>query len=637
MKIHLNMIFRIALLAIPLYLNNIHGFTQDRVLITDFGCKPGDNRDVISCIKAALEVCATHDSSILVFPKGRYDFWQDFSARSTIGIKMDKLNNVTIDGSGSEFIFHGNMQIANISNCDNVTLRNFSVDWDHPWIYQGEYVAATDEYIEIKFDRQEYPYVIEDSLFYLTGEGWKVRPLNVWNYKNNLFDRDTKEILYRSYDGMNSSLFHNKAEEVGPGIVRFYGHPAIKPVPGTITVIYAGRFITTGIQIVDSKNTYLKDLTIYHALSNGVNGNRCENITMDNASTKMNGKKNRVFSTIADASHFTNCRGLIRVVNCAHTGNGDDFINVQGTYTKVESINDESSIITTRDPRHNRPGDELWFVNPILCQRSEARTIKSKEPIIKDGQSAGTKMTFTQPLPKGVQAGDYMENKTWSPNVEIRNCKILKNHRARGILVTTPYKVVIENNYFRTAGTAILIEGDMDMWWESGANTDVSIRNNTFEDCLTSGCATGRRSEWGEAIITITPSHRPVNERTEPYHKNIRIEDNIFKTFDIPLIHARSVRGLTFNNNDVIRTYTFEPYAWQKSSFKLDGCREVTISGNRMPDDYSTRLIEIEHMKKSDLKVDDNQKFNIMPIDNLPKRIYIDDYVNPKLREFYPF
>jgi hypothetical protein len=472
MRTYLTIISRIALIAVLFGFIGIEVFPQQRVLITDFGCKPGDRRNVVTGIKSALEVCATKDSSILVFPKGRYDFWQDFSSQSTIGIQMDKLKNVTIDGSGSEFIFHGNMQIARINNCENVTLRNFSVDWEHPFIYQGQYVATTDEYIDIKFDHQEYPYVIESNLFYLTGEGWKVQPNTVYN---DLYDKDTKEILYKSHDGNNSSLFLSKAEEIAPGIVRFYGKPNIKPIPGTYTTLFAGRYMTVGISISESKNTCLKDIAIYHALSHGVLGVRCENITMDNVSMKINEKKDRVFSIIADASHFTNCKGLIKVINCAHTGQGDDFINVQGSYVKIASIDDDYSIISARDPRNNRPGDEIWFVNPKLCQRSEPRIIKSKEPIMEDGKSAGTKVTFTKPLPKGVQAGDYMENKTWNPSVEIRNCKILKNHRARGILVTTPEKVIIENNYFRTAGTAILIEGDMDTWFESGSNTDVTI------------------------------------------------------------------------------------------------------------------------------------------------------------------
>lgn len=594
-------------------------FSQHRVLITDYGYKPGDRKNVIPGIEAALEECSKRDSSILVFPKGRYDFWQDFSARSSNGFQIEDLKNVIIDGGGSEFIFHGNMRIARILRCENVTLRNFSVDWERPYIYQGTYLATTDKYIDVKFDSAEYQYIIEDGLFYLTGEGWKSIP-----NEQNLYDKNTKEILYKTHDGNNRALFRSKCEEITPGVVRFYGTPDIKPEAGTITTLFAGRYITTGIEINDSKNTILKDLIIYHALSQAVWVTRSENITMDNANILVNEKKGRVFSTIACNAHFINCKGLIKMTNCAHTGAGDDFINVRGAYTKVDSISDDYSILTPRDPVYNQPGDELWFVNPERGQRSETRTIKSKESEIQNGKNIGTKLTFTEPLPKDVKAGDFMENKTWSPNVEITNSRILKKHRARGILVTTPYKVVIENNYFRTAGAAILIEGDMEYWFESGANTDVSIRNNIFEDCLTSGNATGSRSEWGEAIITITPSHRPQDEKSEPYHKNIRIDNNTFKTFDIPLIRARSVRGLTFRNNEIIRTYTFEPYAWQKSSFLLDGCREVNISGNIIDKDYKTRLIEYEHMRLSDIKVDRKQNFTIIPFDVTKYPVYKD-------------
>lgn len=120
------------------------------------------------------------------------------------------------------------------------------------------------------------------------------------------------------------------------------------------------------------------------------------------------------------------------------------------------------------------------------------------------------------------------------------NCRILKKHRARGILVTTPGKVVIENNYFRTAGAAILIEGDIKQWYESGACENVQIRNNVFEDCFTSG------HEWGEAVITITPSYRPDSDTALCYHKNIHITNNIFRHYDYALLYARAVKGLYF-------------------------------------------------------------------------------------------
>ena len=569
-------------------------FSQRKTIsIIDFGYEPGSRRNVVPIVKEALKRCATDESVTLVFPKGRYDFWQDFSVvnRFTIGIPVDGLKNLVIDGDGSEFIFHGNMQIASLSRCENVTLKNFTVDWDFPQMYQGKYLVATDDYIELEFDKEQYRYVIENNKFFLTGEGWKDEPTGHFN----LYDRDTKEILYKTHDANNKHLFTAKAEEIAPGIVRFYGAPSIKPPKGTVTTF--GRYTTVGINISNSKDIYLKDLTIYHALFHAVVGSRSENITMDNTNVIINERKGRVFSAMADASHFSNCKGLIKVVDCGHTGALDDFINVQGYYTKIDSIIGNNTVITSRGGAGG-PGEEMWFVDPVHCQRSDVYVIQSVERL----SGIVSKITFTTPLPKEVKKGDYLENKTWTASLEIRNCRILKHHRARGLLFTTPQKVVIEDNYFRTAGTAILIEGDMDFWFESGANRDVTIRNNIFDNCLTSGCITGDRWEWGEAIISITPSHRPKDDKTEPYHQNIRIENNIFKTFDIPLVHARSVRGLTFRNNEIIRTYSYEPYLWQKTSFLLDGCRDVIISGNKIDKEYVNRTIDVQHMKKVDVK-----------------------------------
>jgi hypothetical protein len=614
--------FKIILLMIVLlfcYAETKSFAQQKTITITGLGYVPGSRRNVVPIIKEALKQCESGDT--IVFPRGRYDFWQDlttttnnhsrtddlsifevgiypeiFTSRFSTGLPLENLKNVVIDGDSSEFIFHGAMQIANIEGSENIVLKNFSADWDFPYMFEGRYLDATDNYIELEFDINQYRYVIENERFFLTGEGWKDEPTGYCV----LFDRDTKEILYKTNGGNNSHLFNSKAVEIMPGVVRFYGKPNTKPPKGTYTNLMASRHIAMGITINNSKDVYLKDITIYHALGIGVTGSRTENITMDNTNMKINEKKGRVTSILADASHFSGCKGLIKVINCAHTGTMDDFINVHGAYTKIDSITGNNSVIAKRAV--GEPGEEIWFVNPVQCQRSEVCVIQSVEY-----SDSGSKTAFVSPLPKEVKTGDYMENKTWTAALELRNCSILRQHRAVGIRLSTPKKVVIEDNYFSTARAAILMEGDMSNWFESGANMDVTIRNNVFDNCLTSGCHIGRNvgKFWEKAIITITPSHQPQNDQSEPYHQNIRIENNTFKTFDVPLVHAVSVRGFIFRNNEIIRTYAFEPYLLQKTSFFFNGCRDVIISGNKIHNEYVTRTIEAQHMKRSDIKFED--------------------------------
>ena len=587
-------------------------YAQKTIRITDFGARPDSWNNVTPAIKKALEACRGQENITLDFPKGRYDLWPSYSENEpgvTIGFDIKDLKNVTIEGNGSELVYHGRMQIARISACENINFQNFSVDWDRPYISQAEIVQATDNYLDVRIDKMQYPYFIENGKIMFTGEGWK---LPVMQSYNNLYDKDRKEIVPLTWDNALKNIFAQPAEERGDGIVRFRGTPDMKPEPGTFVALYHVTYYTNGIQISRCKDVLLKNVTIYHALSNAVHGELSENITMDNTSVTVNEAKGRVFSSVADASHFTNCKGVIKVINCAHTGQADDFINVRGCNMVIQEIIDSKTVqVKPRDGRYTLVGDEMWFLDQVTALRGEIRVVESVNPVYKDNQLTGYSVSFAADLPKGTKINDFIESKTWTPSFILQNCRILKKNRARGILVTTPQEVIIENNYFRSAGTAILIEGDIDHWYESGACTNVQIRNNVFEDCLTSGNANGNRWEWGDAVITITPSHKPSGVNTEPYHRNIVIKNNEFKVFDAPLIRARSVRGLQFTDNEITKTETYKPYAWQKSAFLLDGCREVLIRGNRIDERYTTRDILIEHMRKSDVKTEKDQKMKI--------------------------
>ena len=594
-KLSLIFIFWVWIFSVKVQAQNI-------LSITDYGYIPGSKENVIPALKAAIQDASASGSVAISFPKGRYDFYPTIPAPGvTKGFDLKDINDVIIEGNGSEFIFHGWMQIADMNSCRNITMRNFSVDWDRPYTSQAIIEDVSDDYIDLRIDKKQYPYTIERDTLFFIGEGWKLPVIDSYN---NLFDKDSKEIVYNTWDGPLGDIFRQRAEEVSDGIVRLHCKTKIKPAKGNIVVLCHVRYAVTGIHIANSKDIVLKDLTIYHALSNGVHCERTENVTMDNASMKANAAKGRVFSTVADASHFTNCKGKITVKNCAHTGQGDDFINIRGTNSKILRIVNERTVEVTNKASTIYAGDEVWFIDKKSAQRGETAVVASREEVFKDGVFVGFRLTFRQAFSKAIKVGDFIENKIWNPEVEIRNCRILKQNRARGILVTTPKDVIIADNYFRTAGTAILVEGDMDYWFESGAHNNLRIFNNVFEDCLTSGNRDGSRWQWGEAVITITPSHRPKSDKDEPYHKNISIYDNTFKVFDAPIIHARSVRNLTFTRNRIVKTYTYAPYTWQKSGFLLDGCRNVTVTGNIIDKNYKTTDIVIEHMKRKDVNTD---------------------------------
>ncbi len=596
---------KITRMVMPLLCLFSSAFAQETISITAFGANPNTYTDATPALSRALSYCRGKSNVTIQFPKGRYDLYprEGQGNSSTIGMNLFKQNGTTIDGGDSEFIFHGNMQIANVDSSSNVTLRNFSVDWDRPFTSQGQIAAVTDNYIDLKIDREAYPYQIEKDTIKFTGERWKYPVSKMYG---TLYDKLTKEVVYNTWDAPLGDIFQSKAEQLPGGIVRFHGKTNFKPEVGTYVALYHIRYGTVGIYIKNSKNVLLQDMKIYYTMGFGVRAERTENLTMKNASICVNDQKGRVFSCTADATNFVNCKGVIKVDNCAHTGQGDDFINLHGRNMAILKVIDPNTMLL-KDSRLTTVGDSVWFISKATAQRSEPRVVSSIRK-----EKDGSLLTFTASVPTNIGTGDFMENKTWTAGLELRNCKILKRNRARGILVTTPKRVVIENNYFRTAGTAILIEGDLNFWFESGATTNVQIRNNIFDNCLTSGNKHGNRGEWGEAVITITPSHQPQNENSEPYHQNINILNNQFKVFDAPLVRAVSVRGLRFDNNRIIKTDKYQPYTWQRSALLLDGCRNVEIMGNKLDDKYTTRDVAIGHMQNADVKIPDAQ-FKVIP------------------------
>jgi hypothetical protein len=128
-------------------------------------------------------------------------------------------------------------------------------------------------------------------------------------------------------------------------------------------------------------------------------------------------------------------------------------------------------------------------------------------------------LRFERPVPPEAVAGAALENLTWSPDVTIRDNQFQSN-RARGLLVSTPGRVVIERNRFQSSGAAILIAGDANDWYESGAVRDVVIRQNTFDAVCNSS-----PYQFGEGIISILPQI-PEPQAAHPFHRNIRIDAN---------------------------------------------------------------------------------------------------------------
>ena len=588
------------------------------VYLKDYGMEKTRKKNCNFFINKALKNLKGNNPKVLVFPKGEFHFYPDGSNQrsyyesNTTDINprncsflFEHVENLILEGNGCNLIFHEQMQPFTFDNCKNIVLRNINIDWEQPLTAQAKVLRVNGEYIEVSIDLKEFPYWIDEGKLYFTINKNEKEP-----WKSTMeFNHSGRFVVPQTGDrGCLGKGWENYlTENVIPGVIRLYYPFLRKPAVGNILVMRHSERIHSGIFIQESKNITINNVNLFHATGLGILAQFSEDLIFNGYRAVPNKTKNRYFGGGDDGLQVSNCKGQITVTNCEFEGLMDDPVNVHGTSVQIVGKISDKELkckfmhYQSEGLKWGHPGDKISFIeNSVMKSMGTGELINFKS-IDKENFT----LTFKTPVPKEIEVGDALENLTWSPNVEISNNQF-KSCRARGILVSTPGKVIIENNIFESSGSAILIAGDANNWFESGAVTDVLIRNNTFTDlCNTSSY------QFCEGIISIYPEIPVLNETTPPFHKNIRIENNRFNPFDYPVLFAKSVDGISFKNNVVTRSRRFEPYHNRKYTFTFEACKNISVSGNQFSEDLLGKNIYLKWTKQDELDFNQPQEFTI--------------------------
>lgn len=566
--------------------------------LADYGVVPGASQ-LSSKLDAALtriqQQVAPTDKVVLRLEKGEYHFHSEDASvvrcyisnhdqedSKRVAIRLVGWSNLTLDGKGAELVFHGRLVPVMISECANTTLRNFSIDFANPQIAQVEIVENLgDGGMKFRVAPWVNYRIGQNGRFETFGEGWTAQ-----QSAGIAFENDTRHIVYQTSDiGINTQgVQHIESDD------RLMLAPHWKDgrlIPGTVVAMRTWFRPTPGIFMNESKNTTLRNVRVHYAEGMGLLAQRCTDVTLDKFGVCLKGDSDpRYFTTQADATHFSQCRGLIKSCGGLYEGMMDDAINIHGVYLRVRERIDDHTLRLRYE--HGQAwgfgwgdvGDTVTFVRSAEMEDLGFRTtIKAISP----DNPLGTKefvVTFRDALPKEITAdkGYGVENLTWTPEVIFKN-NIVRNNRARGSLFSSPRRTVCEGNLFdHTSGTAILLCGDCNGWYESGACRDLVIRKNRFVNALTN------YFQFTNAVISIYPEIPTLDKQQSYFHGGkkgaIVIEDNLFETFDAPILYAKSVDGLVFRGNKVVRNNDYKPFHWNKKAILLERVINAEISDN---------------------------------------------------------
>ena len=558
----------------------------------------------------------------IIFQKGTYHFKPEGSTvmehaitNHDDGIKniaffLEEFENIEIDGNGSEFIFSGRMLPLLLKHTHNIILKNFSIDWEHPFFVQGEVISTNIEAgtYDLKLLSKNCDYdIIENRLRF------HVKQANPFSTvgESLVFNKKSKSPIYAS-----STYFdiHRKDEDVLVEQLtkdKIKVHEALKVYPPVGSIItYKGPMgenrYAPAIHSFHSSNITVTNVNIYHALGMGFLAERTDNVVLDKMNVMLRKGTKRYLSATADATHFCNCKGSIKMENCLFENMLDDGTNIHGTYLIVDEIINNTTVRASfghfqqKNYIFAESGDDVWFLITPSPQRGYENRVRSIHAL-NDNE---VELTFLHDIPSSLKTGDLIENKTWNAeSVVIRNCK-MHNHRARNIVLKTPGNTLIENNFFSSMMASILLRAEAFFWFESGANENITIRNNYFVDCVYGG---GK-----QAVIHIQPRMKKSFDTKFHVDKNILIENNVFQAFDNQIINAKSIDGLSILNNKIIATKTFTPFAPDSPLITISNCKDVILQGNEYRGN-SDNFVETDRI--TDLTITTNENKGVIKIE----------------------
>lgn len=561
------------------------------VRVIDFGAVPDDGKDDTSALQYAISYIKSIDEReeiSLVFEPGIYDIQGYLKLGGQIpSVTIEGINNLTIDGQGAELINHNWSIMFAFRNCNNIKIKNLNIDWDPLPFSGGKVLSVGDNYFDYKVIE---PHEVKDGLIIGGVLG---------------YDPKQERLAYRGVDICRAEA---DAKLIGPGVIRVYfdesdmekykGHilkiiNSYKEKPDSTYLLLRSPFRgRTAITIKKCSDIVITDVNIYASTGCGILAHDSQNFTLRRYKVMIKPGSGRWFSSNADATQFNSCRGTIIMEDCYFEGMGDDATNVYGEYIEIAEIIDEKTIALKRHgevmPGGLRVGDALEFSsrteNPL--QPYFEATIKKIIKVAEEGEEAPPTTQFfspnislmvvelSKPLSKKTKVNDIVTDLNTLPVVRIRNCTVIRN-RARGFLIKTR-DVVIENCDFKDiSGNALLIRCDATYYWDSAPTRNIIIRNNRFISC---NFGTARRE--GVIQITAQSTDQPVSGYSEVgltpvgVHRDITIENNIFRDVDGSAIHVGSADSVVIRNNTMERV--------SEEAVSIRNSRNVTIIDNKM-------------------------------------------------------
>ncbi len=412
------------------------------------------------------------DFTMLELSNNTLDFIEGMSGDgSGFGIVIDGVKNLLIKGNNTTIVFHGNTNGILLRNCENVYFQDINIDWGRVPFSMGTIVSTDGQTFVVKVD-ENYPIDSDTEIQGLLE--YNKKTLAPFANGNDIYN-DVKSV--ELIENQTLKITFNKKYNKSP--------------VGTIAILRHQLYSYNGIQVENSKNTYLEHVNLYSAPGMGLLVKSSENLYLNSFNVMLKPNTNRLMSSNADAIHLMETKGEVIITNGLYENCGDDALNVHGFYQTITHISSDRKEVTAVNPRGYTyvpsVGDSVMITDPTTLKTTQIVTVKE----IKSNAKKGFTVRFNEELVKEVDLKYSLINYSAASSVRFEN-NVVRNKRCRGVLVQTGKEAVVKNNLFYNLGdAAILLTSDLGSWYEGMPTNNITISDNKIIQVNLRGGAKG--------------------------------------------------------------------------------------------------------------------------------------------------
>lgn len=484
-------------------------------------------------------------------PYGKYLL--DFTS-SGLPVSFSGLHGTVIDFNGSTIVCNKQMQAMNITNCENVVIKNFFLEYDPPTCTQGTITAINGSTWDVTL-HENYP------------------TENIQLTRTQVYDSETRELIRNFttiWEGRQSLKW------TGDHTLQLSGlsNSAVKAGDYVVLTVLPDQYSAHAIYIGNCTNCKLENITVYDSNCFSFFESDCErtHYYRCKVTRKLNDPKypqDRLRAGYADALHSKHAKVGPIIEECILEHSGDDCIAINGSFYPVYKVDQDKKtvfILTSESmaskikPKKN---DNLMAVNNNGTTRGKnvITSISTSYPTSSERSACFNKLSTIRDQDKythgakivlaewidGLAVGDMVySNDRIGSGFKVLNNKVGHN-RSRAILIKASDGEITGNTIEHSAMSAIAIAPEF-YWLEAGCSQNLEIADNHISDCMYDASMTGSSQAAALAVVAEAPNGKlaPCGTFT-----NISVHNNDLTDCPYPTILLNAINGGYFYDNTI--------------------------------------------------------------------------------------